>query len=206
MSDDAALANLHGYYRWHAHFYDATRWAFLFGRTALIRLAAGQLRPRRILEVGCGTGKNLTELARFFPHAEIVGLDLSAEMLSKARRKIEIYGPRVSLLHREYNAPISGGDPFDLIVFSYCLTMINPGYNDVLQFCVQDLSPTGRVAVVDFHDTSFRWFRRWMGLNHVRMDGHILAALQGAGLNPQPCLVKSAYGGLWRWFACLASR
>src|SRR5258705_4591589 len=49
----------HRYYRWHAHFYDVTRWAFLFGRTALIRLAAGQLRPRRILEVGCGTGRIL---------------------------------------------------------------------------------------------------------------------------------------------------
>ena len=63
MSDDAAFASLDRYYRWHAHFYDATRWAFLFGRKALIRLAAKQLQPRRILEVGCGTGKNLAELA-----------------------------------------------------------------------------------------------------------------------------------------------
>jgi S-adenosylmethionine-diacylgycerolhomoserine-N-methlytransferase len=169
-------------------------------------LAAGHLRPRRILEVGCGTGTNLAELARFFPQAEIVGLDLSAEMLSKARKKIEVYGPRVSLLHREYNAPISGADPFDLIVFSYCLTMINPGYSDVLRFCGQDLSSVGCLALVDFHDTKFSWFRRWMGLNHVRMDGQILAALPKAGLKLQPCLVRSAYGGLWRWFACLATR
>jgi len=206
VSDDAALANLHGYYRWHAHFYDATRWAFLFGRSALMRLAAERLRPRRILEVGCGTGKNLAELARFFPDAEIVGLDLSAEMLGKARKKIEIYGSRVSLLHREYNAPVSANDPFDLIVFSYCLTMINPGYSDVLHLCVQDLGPEGHLAVVDFHDTSFAWFRHWMGLNHVRMDGQILAALEGSGLKRQSCLLKSAYGGLWRWFACLATR
>ena len=206
VSGDAALRRLHGYYRWHAHFYDATRWTFLFGRTALIRLAAERLRPRRILEVGCGTGRNLTELARFFPEAEIVGLDLSAEMVRKARKKIERYGPRVSLLQRVYDGPVSGGDPFDLIIFSYCLSMINPGYADVLKLCDRDLATQGHLALVDFHDTSFGWFRRWMGLNHVRMDGQVLAALQSAGLNLQPCLVKSAYGGLWRWFACLAGR
>jgi S-adenosylmethionine-diacylgycerolhomoserine-N-methlytransferase len=206
VSGRAALASLDGYYRWHAHFYDATRWAFLFGRTGLLRLCAGQHRPRRILEVGCGTGKNLAELARVFPQAEIVGLDLSAEMLRKARKKIAVYGPRVSLLQRVYNDPVSGGHPFDLIVFSYCLTMINPGYADVLRLCEQDLSANGCVGVVDFHDSRFAWFRRWMGLNHVRMDGQILEALQRRGFKLQSCLVRSAYGGMWRWFVCLASR
>jgi S-adenosylmethionine-diacylgycerolhomoserine-N-methlytransferase len=206
VNDNAALASLHGYYRWHAHFYDATRWAFLFGRSALIRQAAGQLRPRRILEVGCGTGTNLAKLASRFPDAEIVGLDLSAEMLRKDRKKVGKYGPRVSLLERVYNAPVSGGDRFDLIVFSYCLSMINPGYAEVLRFSKQDLSPRGHLALVDFHDSSFAWFRRWMGVNHVRMDGQILAALKVAGLTLQPCSVRSAYGGLWRWFSCLATR
>jgi S-adenosylmethionine-diacylgycerolhomoserine-N-methlytransferase len=202
----AALANIDGYYRWHAHFYDATRWAFLFGRTALLRLCADEHSPRRILEVGCGTGKNLAELARYFPQAEIVGLDLSAEMLNKARKKLAGCGPRVSLLQRVYSDPVSDGDPFDLIVFSYCLTMINPGYGEALRLCQHDLSANGRVAVVDFHDSRFAWFRRWMGLNHVRMDGQILQALQSAGFKLQPCLVRSAYGGVWRWFCCLASR
>jgi len=206
VSDNAALQSLHGYYRWHAHFYDATRWAFLFGRTALILQAANQLRPRRILEVGCGTGKNLAELARRFPHAEIVGLDLSAEMLAKARKKIDVYGQRISLLERAYSAPVSNGDPFDLIVLSYCLSMINPGYDEVLALCNLDLSPHGSLAIVDFHDTRFAWFRRWMGVNHVRMDGQILAALEKSRLNLDSCSVTRAYGGLWRRFACLARR
>jgi S-adenosylmethionine-diacylgycerolhomoserine-N-methlytransferase len=206
VSDHAALASLRGYYRWHAHFYDATRWAFLFGRAALIRRAAGQLHPRRILEIGCGTGRNLEQLARLFPQAEIVGLDLSAEMLRKARTKTAKYGPRVSLLERVYSAPVSGSDPFDLIVLSYCLSMINPGHDEVLRICRQDLSPDGRLALVDFHDTRFDWFQRWMGLNHVRMDGQILATLERAQFRLDPCLVKSAYGGLWRWFMCLAGR
>ena len=206
MTDIAAVTNLQGYYRWHAQFYDLTRWAFLFGRTALIRRAAEQLSPKRILEIGCGTGKNLAELARCFPDAEIVGLDLSADMLGKARKKVAIYGPRVSLLEQIYDAPVSGGEPFDLIVLSYCLTMINPGYREVLGFCHQDLSPKGHLAVVDFHDTEFSWFRRWMGVNHVRMDGQVRVALESLGFNLQSSTVRPAYGGLWRWFACLAAR
>ena len=62
--DAAALTR---YYRWHAPLYDATRWSFLFGRAALIRGIALHRRPRRILEVGCGTGANLLRLSRWFP-------------------------------------------------------------------------------------------------------------------------------------------
>ncbi|MGB4876086.1 MAG: class I SAM-dependent methyltransferase, partial [Candidatus Competibacter sp.] len=77
--DAAALTR---YYRWHAPLYDATRWSFLFGRAALIRGIALHRRPRRILEVGCGTGANLLRLSRWFPDADITGLDLSADMLA----------------------------------------------------------------------------------------------------------------------------
>ena len=112
MSDRTGVVNLDGYYRWHAHFYDATRWAFLFGRSALLRLCAEEHRPRRILEIGCGTGKNLAELARVFPQAEIVGLDLSAEMLGKARKKIA-GTVREYLCCSECTAPrVSDGNPF----------------------------------------------------------------------------------------------
>jgi len=206
MSRPRTASDLQGYYQWHAHIYDATRWTFLFGRGALIRMVAGRLRPLRILEIGCGTGKNLVELARVFPEARIVGLDLSADMIAKARKKVAGFGERVSLSERPYDGPVSGGEPFDLIVFSYCLTMINPGYDQVLLAAKEDLSPGGCIAVVDFHESGLSWFRRWMGMNHVRMEGQVLAAMQGAGLQLQHCEIRSAYGGVWRWVTCLAGR
>ena len=55
------------YYRIHARIYDLTRWTFLRGRENLIRLAAAHCKPQHILEVGCGTGKNLLHLGRLFP-------------------------------------------------------------------------------------------------------------------------------------------
>ncbi|MEZ4622108.1 MAG: class I SAM-dependent methyltransferase [Caldilineaceae bacterium] len=68
------------YYRFHAKLYDLTRWSFLFGREALIRTLPGCCRATRILEVGCGTGKNLMVLAAAFPAAEITGVDLSPDI------------------------------------------------------------------------------------------------------------------------------
>src|SRR4051812_29192202 len=98
---------IEGYYRLHAQIYDATRWSFLFGRNAILTRARGaQPRPTRILEVGCGTGRNLRQLARLFPRAQLTGVDLSAAMLAIAQRQTAAYGPRINLLQRAYDAPV----------------------------------------------------------------------------------------------------
>lgn len=192
--------SLRGYYRWHAKFYDLTRWAFLFGRRGLIATVAGHIEaPRRILEIGCGTGKNLVALAEAFPAAKITGLDLSADMLDRARVKIAPFADRVDLLHRPYDGPVAEEDAkFDLIVISYALSMINPGFDEVISLCRRDLSEGGVIAVVDFHETRWTWFRKWMGVNHVRMEGQILAQLD-AGFEAVVRTIGRGYGDLWRY-------
>jgi S-adenosylmethionine-diacylgycerolhomoserine-N-methlytransferase len=82
--------------------------------------------------------------------------------------------------------------------------MINPGFAGVLRLSLEDLAPRGYLAVVDFHDTPLAGFRSWMGVNHVRMDGQVLAALQESGLQLGPCQVTPAYWGAWRWLLCIA--
>ena len=197
---DRNSSSLRGYYRWHAKFYDITRWAFLFGRSGLIETVADQLKsPARILEIGCGTGKNLVALAGAFPGARITGLDLSADMLDRARAKIAPIADRVDLLHRAYDGPVAEKDgKFDLIVISYALSMINPGYDHVISLCREDLREGGVIAVVDFHETRWTWFRKWMGVNHVRMEGQILAQLD-AGFETVVRQIGRGYGDLWRY-------
>jgi malonyl-CoA O-methyltransferase len=53
----------------------------------LERLQWIQLQPRRVLDLGAGTGKALPALAARFPAAEIVGLDLTPAMLRVAHRR-----------------------------------------------------------------------------------------------------------------------
>jgi len=185
------------YYRFHSRIYDATRWSFLFGRTAILAKFAGA-PPQRILEVGCGTGRNLVELGRRFPQAQITGVDLSATMLDLARRKTVSSGPRVQLLHQAYAAPLSDPPGYDLVLFSYALSMFNPGYDIAMAAARRDLVPGGRIAVVDFHDSRFGFFERWMGMNHVRMNGQLRPLLQSLFTPVTDCLCP-AYAGLWRY-------
>jgi S-adenosylmethionine-diacylgycerolhomoserine-N-methlytransferase len=191
--------SLAGYYRLHSKFYDLTRWSFLFGRSSLVQRIAKERVPSRILEVGCGTGTNLTGLATAFPNAELFGLDLSEDMLEKAGNKLAPHEARVRFLHRAYNEPVRNGEPFDLILFSYSLSMFNPGWEQAIDTAGEDLADSGLVAVVDFHDTPFAFFTRWMAMNHVRLGGHLLEGLRER-FKPLHDQSRAAWLGVWRYF------
>ena len=45
------------------------------GTNLLQRLAPISIAPKRILDLGCGTGELIAELRELFPDAEIVGVD-----------------------------------------------------------------------------------------------------------------------------------
>ncbi len=197
--------SLERYYRLHAKIYDLTRWSFLLGREALVRQVAACSSPTRILEVGCGTGKNLLHLGRLFPQAQLWGLDLSADMLAVARKKLHSQVHRLTLIQASYDHPVEAEPHFDLVVFSYALSMFNPGWEQALAAASHDLAPGGAIAVVDFHDSGLMTFKHWMGLNHVRLDGHLLPHLK-SHFSPQEWLVRPAYGGLWTYFIFIGQR
>src|SRR5580658_4770840 len=71
-SDPAALMDR--MYRRQRHIYDFTRKFYLLGRDEAIT----RLRPApgdKVLEIGCGTGRNLIKLAQAYPEARLFGLD-----------------------------------------------------------------------------------------------------------------------------------
>lgn len=192
------FGSVEGYYRLHAKIYDVTRWSFLFGREAIIQKSLAVANPASILEVGCGTGKNLLALQRQVPNAEILGLDLSAHMLRQARKRLGSHRARVTLRQQAYDRPLNPAEGFDLVLFSYCLSMINPGWQQAIESAAQDLRPGGLIAVVDFHASKFVFFKRWMAMNHVAMEGHLLPKLN-ASFRPLTSEKHSAYGGLWQY-------
>jgi S-adenosylmethionine-diacylgycerolhomoserine-N-methlytransferase len=184
--------SLQSYYALHARIYDATRWTFLFGRERILRRSARIADPKRILEVGCGTGRNLRSLRRIFPNADITGVDLSGDMLDIARRKTD----GVKLIQQAYETPIAGN--FDLVLFSYALTMFNPGWENAILAAKADLSPGGLLVIVDFSHTRSSLFRRWMGVHHVRMEGHLWPESR-ADFEPLVDETHAAYAGIWHY-------
>ena len=198
-------ASLRSYYRRHARFYDRSRWAFLLGRNRILQLLADVPAPRRILEIGCGTGTNLEVLARTFPLSELRGLDLSGDMLARAQDRLAPFGSRIRVEQHHYGAePLEPGS-FGLILFSYSLSMMNPGWEEVLGAAREDLESGGLAGVVDFHDTAFGWFARWMRFNHVRMEGHLPEAL-ATGFRTRTLEIPGAFLGLWRYFIFIGEK
>ncbi|MFA7595801.1 MAG: class I SAM-dependent methyltransferase [Novosphingobium sp.] len=131
-------------YRGQRHIYDATRKFFLFGRDSLIEDL--DCRPgQTILEIGCGTGRNLALIGRRWPGTQLHGLDISHEMLKSARAKL---GERAILQFGDATA----FDPvalFDRVVLSFALSMI-PDWQAAIKCSAAALAPGGSLHIVDF--------------------------------------------------------
>ena len=85
MLDSAAAMD--AIYRHQRFIYDLTRRPYLFGRDQML----AELEPPpggSVLEIGCGTARNLLCAARLYPDAEFFGIDVSEEMLKTARASI----------------------------------------------------------------------------------------------------------------------
>jgi S-adenosylmethionine-diacylgycerolhomoserine-N-methlytransferase len=136
-------------YRGQRHIYDATRKYYLFGRDRLIdRLAC---RPGdSVLEIACGTGRNLDRIARSWPGVHLFGLDISNEMLISASGRL---GTRARLAQgdaRDFDAATAlGQERFDRVVLSYSLSMI-PDWERALRHAASLVAPGGSLHLVDF--------------------------------------------------------
>ncbi len=193
-------ARMEEYYRFHARIYDATRWSFLFGRQEVIRKIATLANPTHILEIGCGTGQNLIRLSHTFPQTKITGLDVSESMLAVARKNLGSLADRVILIRQVYERPFLedlAKDKFDLILCSYSLSMMNPGWEAAIEAAQHDLQPGGLLAVVDFQDSNWSVFK-WLMRIHVRLNGHLLPKLQTC-FQPLWWEQRPAYGGFWHY-------
>lgn len=83
-----------------------------------------RVRPRRVLELACGSGRVTFALAAALPMAEIVGVDSSMEMLRKAAIAHDAAEPfvreRVSLVEGDMRDWRGTGDVFDAVVIACC--------------------------------------------------------------------------------------
>ncbi len=189
------------YYEWQSKIYDATRWSFLFGRHKIIQVIPSiHEKDVSILEVGCGTGYNIEKLAKKYRTAKITGMDVSGDMISIAEKNLSAYRNRVTLIEAPYQkGAIDVPESLDVVLFSYSLTMINPQWSELILQAKADLKNGGVIAVVDFYDSRFKWFKNHMGNHHVRMDGHILPVLESE-FDTFYKKVRPAYGGIWHYF------
>ncbi len=103
--------------------------------------------PRRILELGCGTGILTAMVREEYPDAEITGIDLSPEMLKTAAAKPDLAG--VEFLAQDLRDAWPT-DRYDAIVTSLCLHHVSRE-DRVTVACraLRALSPGGRFICGD---------------------------------------------------------
>ncbi|WP_370678265.1 class I SAM-dependent methyltransferase [Pleomorphomonas sp. PLEO] len=139
-------------YRLTRHIYDATRKPYLLGRDRMIEDL--NVPPNgTVLEMGCGTGRNLIAAGRRYPGARLFGFDISAEMLKTARSNVERSGLSVCLSEGDACVfdphAVFGTARFDRVYFSYTLSMI-PDWTTALAHGLSLVKDGGRLSVVDF--------------------------------------------------------
>lgn len=66
------------------HYDDAAALQQEVGRRLLEHLDPIRIEPRRIVDLGCGTGAHLDELGKRYREAQVIGVDFSAAMLGQA--------------------------------------------------------------------------------------------------------------------------
>lgn len=184
-----AAASMDRIYRYQRHIYDLTRRYYLLGRDRLLR----DLLPPpggRVLEIGCGTARNLLAAHDLYPSACFFGIDISREMLDTADRALRGRGGLANLV-RLAQADATGFDPavlfgqpsFSRVFMSYSLSMI-PEWERALDEAVRWLSPGGELHIVDFGRHARmpaicrHGLRRWLRLFHVHPRDGLEAALR----------------------------
>jgi S-adenosylmethionine-diacylgycerolhomoserine-N-methlytransferase len=172
-------------YRRQRHIYDLTRKYYLLGRDRMIYgldISEGQ----SLLEVGCGTGRNLAVVANHYPLTRLFGLDISSEMLATARGKLA--GLPNEMMLRELDASryvaVDFDEPgFDRIMISYALSMI-PDWEQTIAASLAALKPGGSLHIADFGQQEGlpRWFgvmlRAWLGQFHVAPRANLESTLR----------------------------
>lgn len=142
----------HGYHRW------------LDERS--VALVREQARGRRVLEVGCGTGLILREIAPVA--AEAVGLDLSPGMLEVARQR------QLSVVEGSADELPFGDANFDL-VYSFKVLAHVPSIGQALSEMVRVTRPGGQLVLEFYNRRSLRYLIR-----RLRPQGRIGSAMTEA--------------------------
>ncbi len=184
-------------YRHQRYFYDLTRKYYLLGRDKLLGQIAVEA-DANILEIGCGTARNLIVLARKYPSANFFGLDASGEMLRTAQTKIDAQKLDNITLETaladefSFEKTFDLHEKFDAIFFSYAVSII-PTWRKSLVNALENLKAGKSIFIVDFYDQTEMpaWFQKilkvWLEQFHVAYPRELLPFLKdlekhGAGV------------------------
>ncbi len=174
---------------WLLPFYDTVQWLLGGHRVRAALLEAADVRPgMRLLDVGCGTGSFVVQLARARPGVEVTGLDPDPLALGRTRRKLERAGLAARLDQGFADSMPYADGAFDRVFSSFMFHHLSREVKEgMLGEVRRVLSPGGALHLADFgggghaHGIVARFFHRHEELAD-NFDGGIPRLLEAAGL------------------------
>ena len=114
-----------------------------------------------ILEIGCGTGVYTTLLNERYPDADITAIDISGEMVERARKKI---GKKKVSFQVSDAESLSLGQKFDIITSNASFHWFS-GIERAFSCFSEHLNPGGRICFSMYGPDTFREFKEVLGIH-----------------------------------------
>jgi len=134
-------------------------------------------KPKRILDLGCGTATTTLMLKQAFPEAEVIGLDLSPYMLVMAEHKAEKVQRNIQFKHGNAEQTGFPDGYFDLVTASLLFHETPPAVSQaILKESFRLLKTGGEVAILDGNQKTLRQ-TDW--LNEIFEEPYIKAYASG---------------------------
>jgi len=108
-----------------------------------------------VLEIGIGTGRNLPY---YLPDVRLTGVDLSTDMLERARIRARELGLEADLRLGDAEQLEFEASSFDTVVFSFALCSI-PDDRAAVREATRVLRPGGRLVFIEHVRSPRRWVR-----------------------------------------------
>lgn len=126
-----------------------------WNREAVVKAIMGN--PARIIDLGCGTGSTTIILKQAFPQAEVIGLDLSPQMLVMSEYKAQQAGLEIQWMHGLAEATPFADNEFDVVTASLLFHETPTAIaRAILQEAYRLLKPGGQVIILDGHQKTLR--------------------------------------------------
>ena len=150
-----------------------TRWSFYIRATSRETIARLSVQPSdNVLDIGCGTGAMLAQLAALFPDTLLYGVDASPEMLDVASQRL----PSTVELKQGWAEELPYSDrKFDTVVS--CSMLHHSRRPDAaLTERLRVLRPNGTLVITDWCDDYLScklhdWYCKWRDRSHFRTYG-----------------------------------